>query len=515
MKMIKSIKILAAAGIFILQTAVTASACTGVYVGKDVSADGSVMIARTEDMTSFNSKRFIIHEAEDHEEGERYTDAHGLSVLYPSHTYRYSALPGSEQRGIGSMPFGAAGFNELGVAATSTITAYPNDRAISADPFVETGLHELSANNLILQEATSARHGIEIIAKIVDECGSGEGNIIMTADENEAWYMEIYTGHQYAAIKLPDDMAAVIPNAYMLGEIDINSPDVIVSENLVELAEKKGFLVKTNGVINLRKTYSETEKDTNSIRIWGGRRLLYGTVGSDPYKQEHTLLFKPSQKISVKDVMNVTRTRYEGTKYCLDIPGNKYIRAIATSRQEECHILQIRQDMPRQTACVAWVCLANAEFAPYIPYYASAMTDTPYVTKYDSIDYSENSMYWVNRRLGVSAAQNRTLYGNAVKSFYDEYENNLIANLENTDKKMSDSTAKSETANRIAVDLTYDAYNKSRGLYSRLIEFMAKYEGEDETKGNNLKFEIDLDTEIDEIPPHTAAGPTVMTWVER
>ena len=131
-----------ALGTVILATS-SAYACTGVYVGKDVSADGSVMIARTEDIASANSKRFIVHPAADHEPGESYTDAYGLSVPYPEHTYRYSATPASNHRGIGSTPYGAAGFNELGVAATSTITAYPNEKAIASDPFVETGLHEL------------------------------------------------------------------------------------------------------------------------------------------------------------------------------------------------------------------------------------------------------------------------------------------------------------------------------------------------------------------------------------
>ena len=499
-----------AMGTVILATS-SAYACTGVYVGKDVSADGSVMIARTEDIASANSKRFIVHPASDHAEGECYTDAYGLSVPYPQHTYRYSATPASNHRGIGSTPYGAAGFNELGVAATSTITAYPNEKAISADPFVETGLHELSANDLILSRATSARHGIEIVAEIVDKYGSGEGNIIMTADETEAWYMEIYTGHQYAAIKLPDDMAAVIPNAYMLGEIDVDSPDVIISENLVNLAKSNRFLVETNGRINLRKTYSEKEKDSTSIRIWGGQRLLHGTIGSDPYKTEHKLLFKPSKKITVKEVMDVTRTRYENTKYCLDIPGNKYIRAIATARQEECHILQIRPDLPQETACVMWLCLGNAEFAPYLPYYASAITETPVICTLDAPDYSEYSMYWANRSLSTISATNRTLYGNKIKAFYSEYENALIENMSVLDAQMEKSITKSHTANILCKNVAYDGFNKSKALYGELIKFIALYEGEDETKGNKLQFELKTKPEIEPIPSYSVSGPTIIS----
>lgn len=488
-----------------------ALACTGVYVGKEVSADGSVMIARTEDIASANSKRFIVHPAADHEEGECYTDVFKMSVPYPAHTYRYTATPASQYRGIGNTPYGAAGFNELGVAATSTITAYPNEKAITADPFVKTGLHELSANDIILSRATSARHGIEIIAEIVDKYGSGEGNIIMTADENEAWYMEIYTGHQYAAIKLPDDMAAVIPNAYMLGEIDVDSSDVIVSKDLVELAQKNQFLEKTNGKINLRLTYSVPNKDTNSIRIWGGQRLLHGTVGEDPYKTEHTLLFKPSKKITVKEVMDVTRTRYENTKYCLDIPGNKYIRAISTARQEECHILQIRPDLPQETACVMWLCLGNAEFAPYLPYYASAITQTPEICTHDTPGYSESSMYWANRSLSTISALNRMLYGNKIKEFYSEYEKALIENMPVLDAQMAESITKSHTANVICRNVAYDGFNKSKALYAELIEFIALYEGEDETKGNNPIFEIKLKPVVEPIPAYAVSSQTTIT----
>ena len=504
-------KIVSLAKVTVILATSSAYACTGVYVGKDVSVDGSAMIARTEDISSANNKRFIVHPAKDHAEGECYTDAYGLSVPYPSHSYGYSATPASEHHGIGKTPYGAAGFNELGVAATSTITAYPNEKAISADPFVETGLHELSANDIILSRATSARHGIEIVAEIVDKYGSGEGNIIMTADENEAWYMEIYTGHQYAAIKLPDDMAAVIPNAYMLGEIDVNSPDVITSENLVSLAKSKHFLVETNGNIHLRKTYSEKEKDSNSIRIWGGRRLLHGSVGEDPYKTEHNLLFKPSKKISVKEVMDVTRSRYENTKYCLDIPGNKYIRAISTARQEECHILQIRPDLPQETACVMWLCLGNAEFAPYLPYYASAITETPIICTLDDTEYNEYSMYWANRSLSTICATNRMVYGNKIKAFYSDYEKALIENMPVLDAKMAESQTKSHTANILCKNVAYDGFNKSKALYKELIKFIALYEGEDETKGNIIQFEVKLKPKIESIPAYSVSGPTVIT----
>lgn len=509
--MLLNIKISGALLIMLCAVNVTVSACTGVYVGKGVSSDGSIIIARTEDMESSESKRFIVHPAADHAPGERYTDAYGLSVEYPSHTYRYTAVPGSGERGIGSAPFGEAGFNELGVAATATITAYPNDAAIAADPFTKNGLYELSAADIILSRAKTAREGIEIIADIVNRYGSGEGNIIMTADKTEAWYMEIYTGHQYAAIKLPDDKAAVIPNTFMLDDIDLDSNDTIKSEQLTSLPEEKGFLSETNGKINLRKTYSIEEKEQNSIRIWGGHKMLRDNVWKDPYEKDHPLLFSPKQKISVKDVMNTFRYRYEDTEYSLDKPENKYVRAIGTSRQEECNILQIRPNMDTATGCIEWLCLGNCEFAPFVPYYAAALTDTPIMCKIDAFLYNERSAYWNSRGLSVICALNRELYGNKVKEFFGRYENSLIADVTNADRQMTAASDKTAMANKLCYDYTYDVFGKQRKMYRNVMKFLAQYEGEDEFEDNEYTFKIDLTAQKDSFSAHTTGLSPIIT----
>lgn len=491
-------------------------ACTGIYIGKDVSADGSVMIARTEDMSSSSAKRFIVHPAQDHNAGEYYTDSYGLKVEYPSRTYRYSAVPGTGTAGIGDTPYGAAGFNECGLAATATITAYPNEAALAADPFIESGLHEISAADIMLSMASTAREAIELIADIVDEQGCGEGTIIMVADKNEAWYMEILSGHQYAAIKLPDDKAAVIPNAYMLETIDTDSPDTIVSDELVSLAEENGFLKKENGKINIRETYSVKMDNPNIIRIWGGRRLLGDTVGENAYSGHYSLLFTPDHKITVKEVMDVTRSRYEETKYDADLSENEGIRVIGTSRQEECHILQIRPDMPLETACVEWLCLSNSNYAPYIPYYAAAITKTPDMCRLDAPKYNQYSMYWAARSLNSICALNRNLYGKGVAEFYSQYEDNLIDYLSQSDVRMNASSDKTAQANKECFNLTYDAFNKSTAIYSQLMTFIADYEGRYELGDDlsDVSFKPDLSSDVDINGAYITQLPTMITVSE-
>ena len=52
------------------------------------------------------------------------------------------------------------------------------------------------------------------------------------------------------------------------------------------------------------------------------------------------LFYKPDKKISVADVAEVFRYRYEGTQYCPETNNRDDIRTIATEEQTKTHILQ-------------------------------------------------------------------------------------------------------------------------------------------------------------------------------
>ena len=45
------------------------------------------------------------------------------------------------------------------------------------------------------------------------------------ADDKEMWYMERYTGHQWAAIRFPEDRYAVVANDGMLSTVQVGSSD--------------------------------------------------------------------------------------------------------------------------------------------------------------------------------------------------------------------------------------------------------------------------------------------------
>lgn len=159
--------------------------------------------------------------------------------------------------------------NELGVYANGTVTGKSSSVSLEHNPYVEDGLLEDVFPLVICAQASTAREGIELTAKIINERGSAEDNIVIIADKNETWYMEIYGGHEYCAIKAPADCVTATGNEFQIETIDETHPDVICSSTLFTLPAEKGFAAyNSNGKMNIFNTYAgpETERDTCRLR---------------------------------------------------------------------------------------------------------------------------------------------------------------------------------------------------------------------------------------------------------
>ena len=69
-------------------------ACTTILVGKDVSYDGSTLVARNEDSGAgqFNPKKFVVVNPEDQPKLYKSLLSH-VEIPLPENPMRYSALP--------------------------------------------------------------------------------------------------------------------------------------------------------------------------------------------------------------------------------------------------------------------------------------------------------------------------------------------------------------------------------------------------------------------------------------
>ena len=276
--------------------------CTGFVAGKEATADGFRIIARTEDLSGAHNKTFKVYPHQKNKKPVQFTDSIGFKIELPKESYRYTAICDAEQsEGI----YDEVGFNEHGVAMSATVSASPGKAAEEADPLVENGLSEASMTTVVLPYITTAREGVERIAKIVDTYGSAEGNIVFIADDKESWYIEIYTGHQYAAVKVPDDMYAVVPNHFLLGYIDTASKDVIASKDLINLPKAKGFYKESDGKFHAALTYGEELNDYNRVRLWGGQNKLSPSAQVAYDTKLFSLWRKADKKIALEDVMEL------------------------------------------------------------------------------------------------------------------------------------------------------------------------------------------------------------------
>lgn len=381
------------------------SACTSILVGKKASLDGATYISRNEDrLVAIHPKRFLVQPAVTGRK-EVYTSPYnGLTVPLPEKGYRYTSTPnGDESDG----PNEEDGFNEKNVGESATESVYANERVLAYDPFVKNGLAEDSMTTLVLPFIDSARDGVRYLGELVKKYGSAEGNGVQFNDADEVWYMEIVTGHQWVAVRIPDDCYAVAANQIAIEEIDFNDPDNYMWADGIQEFVANNQLNPDADRWNFRHIFgTDTEKDHhyNTPRVWFAQRYLNPEIEQDPESPELPFIRKASRKISVEDIQYILKSHYNETKY--DPLGHgsehdkKTYRAISLSRTANSHILQMRDSKTNGAAGVQWISFGVPSFCPHVPFFTNANdTDDSYrnLPKTMSLD----SAYWLYEALAM------------------------------------------------------------------------------------------------------------------
>ena len=463
------------AGAMLLST--SALACTGVYVGKDVSDQGTYIIARSEDQSQSDyNKMFMVQPRVDNVPGRTILDtATGFEIPLPDTTYQYTYVPDYTRGEDGMYPGSCT--NEFGVSITATVSTSTCDAWREADPFVEPGLREAILAAAVAAVATSARDAVDVLLEYVDTYGSEEGNTVMITDQNEAWIVEIYGGHHYCAMKMPDDKVAVFGNQNMIGLVDPNAtPEdgYIYSDGLFELIDQLGLAVKEGELYHLAKCVSNnTRSDSSNMRNWGGMKLLAPSlVGEYDTNEFYPLFYSPDEKVSVLDVMDIYRNRYEGTELDVNLPGNEGNRVIGTPNSSQIHILQTFPDWPAESAAINWICLGNTEHSVFIPFF-SGITDTADAYKVDGDTYDASGAYWKFKRIDTLAELDRSLYSESVRKFWkfqeeDMYQQMLDAAPVMLEKYAESSEAGDAYVTQLGIQMAEYAMTLSDNLFAKL-----------------------------------------------
>ena len=383
----------------------THCACTSVLVGKAATIDGSVLIARTEDNTSACApKRFAVMPARTGR--ETFVSANnGFAMELEGERLRHTSTPEADPS---EGNYEEAGINEAGVAMSATESTYANERVLACDPLVEDGgLAEDALVSVVLPFIRSAREGVQRVAQIVAAHGSAESNSILFADSGEAWYMELATGHHWAAQRIPDDAYAVCANRISIQEINFGSGDFMTSEGIREFVEAN-HLNPRPGTFDFRRifgTYTQQDAHYNAPRVWYGQRLFTPEAEQQPDDLDLPFIRRANRLIGVDDVAQFLSSHYEGTPFDpLGSEGDERsrtrYRAVSLSRTQEGHILQIRPNLPPERAGIHWLALATTAFSPFVPFFANASAAHP-AWENAALRPDPDSAYWLLRTLGM------------------------------------------------------------------------------------------------------------------
>jgi len=402
--------------------------CTVVLVGKDASTDSSVMTTHTADCSICDwTWRHV--PAVDHEPGstrkiyyidqirtwppetggkwEMYKEGDtGLEIPQVSHTYAY-------HHGV----FGYMNEHQLAIAE-STIGC--RRRMRNPTPSAKIDLTTLTL--IAMERCRTAREAIQTMGKLAEEYGYGHhdsGEMLAVADSDEVWIFEVMPvgplwtpksgkpGAVWCAQRVPDNHVSVCPNESRIGEIDLDRPDYFMaSPNVISYAVDNGFYDPKSGKpFNWKKTYSPSEYSATSsggtrARVWRFFDLVAPSrnFSPDTPNMEFPFSVKPDKKLSLQNVIDITRDKYQGTP--LDpaegLRGGPFSnpnyhprplraddktyntpRTISVNRAEYTTVTQSRNWLPDAIGGIVWLAFGAQDTACYMPLYAG-ITEIPH-----------------------------------------------------------------------------------------------------------------------------------------
>lgn len=445
--------------LFLLNYGFAQDACTDIVVGKKASVDGSVITSHT---GCCHDCRVYVVPAQTFKKGEmapvyfRWCDAKrpcgdlGQALGYipqveKTYAYFHSGYPH---------------MNEHQLAIGETTTFQKKELEVEIGQGKQIMSIEM-ATVFALQRCKTARGAVKLITSLVEEYGflpsaGPNSETLCIADPEEAWALEVFSvgkdwtpesgklGALWAAQRVPDDHATIVPNWSVIKEIDLSQPDYFMaSENYKQVAIDHGWYDPKSGKPFIwQEAYTPIPKEWAINRLW----VFYSTVaphlkewpdkkltspfkGYDAYHQDiepisiYPFSVKPEKKLSVQDVIAFQREVFEGTIYDMTadvdwlIPDGKggFKKSPLTNpfpRKDMRELLditwrrmismggygmvaQLRSWLPDPVGGVYWYYVDNQYISTYVPIYAGVQKISPYYKTYNPDKFSEDSIKWV------------------------------------------------------------------------------------------------------------------------
>jgi dipeptidase len=420
--------------------------CTIITVGKEASADGSVMTSHTCDSHRTRSW-FDVVPAKKHKKGSMATMVKRTkcdSLAMPS----YIHLP------VGEIP-------QVESTHGFMNTAYPcmNDQQLAIGESTFGGRKSLHSDQglidcqqlvrLLLERCTTAREAVKLAGELTERYGwNDEGEALSIVDPNEAWHFEIVgpgkgnLGAIWAAQRVPDDHVTVSANGSRIRKLDLDDPDYFMaSGNVYTVAQDSGWWDPSNGPFEFNYAYDPSGRTSAAAtrREWRVLSLVAPSLKLHPNSENFPFSVKPDTLVTLGKMVSMFQDYFEGTDYnfikdltwvnkdgvteispmanpFMPYDMNKMLkinggwgwrgeRPIARWYTMYATITQSRAWLPNEIGGVVWMAMDNVATSIYVPLYCS-VTDLakPYKTPGRVNGYTLESGWWAFNRLGTLAA---------------------------------------------------------------------------------------------------------------
>lgn len=343
------------------------NASYAIYVGKNLTADGSVLVGGSGDEVS--SHWLEVVPAKDHEEGTTIVVGVDASANMPgelmeipqaTRTHRYLTMNYSDYEGF-PPPLTNGGLNEHNVAARD-VWSDSRPELVAMTPNPQQGPNYSDLSRIAMERATTAREAVEIIGHLIDTYGYSTygGNSHLFADENEGWVLLDFAGGQglWIAERLgPDDIRMSYPGD--IGDLPENfreTGNYLASGNFIDFAVEQGWYDPQSG------------KAFNVTKVYGTADVRYPR---DEVEQE----LRAAAPISLRDMLDIVRD----PRISKDTTGYGQVAHLRPGVRPELRTL--------------WVAATGSVTTPFVPYTIGVQSILPEFGKHRYLTKGEASRF--------------------------------------------------------------------------------------------------------------------------
>ncbi|MBN1198098.1 MAG: C69 family dipeptidase [Bacteroidales bacterium] len=187
-------------------------------------------------------------------------------------------------------------------------------------------------SRIALENCKTAREAIVLMGKLIERYGYySTGETLLVADENEAWVFEMCAlpddvyHSAWVAQRVPDGEFFVAANEFRIRFLVKNDPDnFLFSEYLIPGLKKLGWWnEEKDGPVDWLKAVSPGEYNHpyySLRRVWRVLDRVNPDLGLSPwvengYTFDYPFSVKPKDKLTTSDVFSLYRDHYEGTQF--------------------------------------------------------------------------------------------------------------------------------------------------------------------------------------------------------